>query len=192
MNTLHFLERLKAIATNGLNYYKTPYDKERYEELMDLASQQYAHLFELDRDTINQQFKKEVGQITPKAGVNGLVKNNKGELLLELRSDDNCWGIIGGWADLGETPEQSLKREFLEEANLEIETISKPNVFSRTPTNVYPFTSIHLVYECQIIGGTIKTSHESQQIAFKNPSNIKNWHRDHEEWVGELLFQTVH
>jgi len=187
MNTLYFLERLKAIASNGLNYYKTPYDKERYEELMDLASQQYARLFDLEKDKINQQFKQEIGQITPKVGVNGLIKNDKGELLLELRSDDDCWGIIGGWADLGETPEQSLKREFLEEANLEIEITSKPTVFSRTPSNIYPFTSIHLVYECKIVGGTIKTSHESQQIALKNPKDIKHWHRDHKEWVRELL-----
>lgn len=46
------------------------------------------------------------------------------KLLLMLRdnnpeiNDPNCWSLIGGNAELGETPEQTLIREFFEETHV--------------------------------------------------------------------------
>ena len=48
-------------------------------------------------------------------GATTLVFNNKNELLLNLRSDTNTWGIPGGSLELFETIEETAIRELKEE-----------------------------------------------------------------------------
>jgi len=53
-----------------------------------------------------------------------LVVSPDGELLLKLRDNNpniphpDKWGLLGGVGELGETPDQTLGRELLEEANI--------------------------------------------------------------------------
>ena len=49
-----------------------------------------------------------------------LIFNEQGEVLLQKRSDDGTWGNPGGSLELGESTEDALKREILEETGLEI------------------------------------------------------------------------
>lgn len=49
------------------------------------------------------------------AGAAVLLINEKNELLLQLRQDNNCWGLAGGALELGETLEQTAMRELFEE-----------------------------------------------------------------------------
>ena len=57
-----------------------------------------------------------------------VIKDNK--ILLNLRSDTNTWGIPGGALELGETLEETAKRELKEETNLDAESFALLNVFS--------------------------------------------------------------
>lgn len=57
-----------------------------------------------------------------------VMKENK--ILLNLRSDTNTWGIPGGSLELGETLEQTAKRELKEETNLDCDNFTLLNVFS--------------------------------------------------------------
>ncbi len=54
-------------------------------------------------------------------GATVIVLNERGEILLNLRSDTKTWGIIGGGIELGESLEQTAARELKEEANLTAE-----------------------------------------------------------------------
>lgn len=47
--------------------------------------------------------------------------NGHNEILLNLHSNTNTWGIIGGGMELGESLEQTAARELMEEANLTTE-----------------------------------------------------------------------
>ena len=47
-----------------------------------------------------------------------LLVVNEGELLLQKRTDNNLWGLPGGYMEPGETPEQSAERELFEETSL--------------------------------------------------------------------------
>ena len=59
-----------------------------------------------------------------------LVFNTENELLLNLRSDTNNWGIPGGGKELKETLEECALRELKEETNLETSHLEIVTVLS--------------------------------------------------------------
>ncbi|MBH0349758.1 phosphohydrolase [Bacillus thuringiensis] len=69
-------------------------------------------------------------------GSHAIIVNEKNEILLQLRTDFNRWGIIGGALEYNETLEDALKREVYEETGLIIKnpklfrTYSGPDFFS--------------------------------------------------------------
>ena len=72
----------------------------------------------------------------PAAGV--LVISGEGKVLLQQRTDNKMWGIPGGSMELGETFEETARREVFEEVNL---TVNKIEVF-----NVYSGENLHYIY----------------------------------------------
>ena len=64
------------------------------------------------------------------AGATVLVFNEKGELLLNLRSDTGDWGIPGGGKELGETLEECAVRELKEETDLDTDALELLTVLS--------------------------------------------------------------
>ena len=64
------------------------------------------------------------------AGATILVFNEKGELLLNLRSDTGDWGIPGGGKELGETLEECAVRELKEETDLDTDALELLTVLS--------------------------------------------------------------
>ena len=58
------------------------------------------------------------------AGVIGILTDQDGRVLLKQRSDfTGEWGLISGTIEYGETPAQTMVREFKEETNLEVEVV---------------------------------------------------------------------
>lgn len=58
----------------------------------------------------------------PRVRVAGVLRKGDSLLLIRHRKAENTyWLLPGGGVDYGETMEDSLKREFLEECNLEVE-----------------------------------------------------------------------
>lgn len=63
-------------------------------------------------------------------GATTLVFNEKKELLLNLRTDTNTWGIPGGSMELHETIEETAIRELKEETNLKVNDLELITVLS--------------------------------------------------------------
>ena len=63
-------------------------------------------------------------------GATTLVFNSNNELLLNLRSDTNNWGIPGGSKELNETLEECAIRELKEETNINVNDLELITVLS--------------------------------------------------------------
>jgi len=81
-----------------------------------------------------------------------------GKILLQLRSDNNCWGYHGGIVELDEIVEESAKRELLEETGLTANSLELFGVFSGPDMHyVYPngdeISNVDIVYVCEDFSG---------------------------------------
>lgn len=98
-------------------------------------------------------------------GATVLILDKENRLLLLKRSDNKYWGPPGGATELGESIEETARREAFEEAGLKIENISLFNVFSgKEQYYRYPNgDEVHIVaivYVCQDFCGEIQLSDE--------------------------------
>lgn len=111
-------------------------------------------------------------QIFPEPTVGPLIYNDKGEVLL-IKSPKwgEMWHIPGGHVELGETSEEALRREILEETGLEIDQIE----FIGWQDAVYPkffHKKRHFVFLdfcARASGGKIRASNEMTEWVWIDP-----------------------
>ena len=94
-------------------------------------------------------------------GASVIVEDSEGRILLQLRSDNHCWGYAGGSVELDEVVEDAAKRELLEETGLVAESLELFGVFSGKDTHyVYPngdeVSNVDIVYVCKKYSGSLK------------------------------------
>ncbi|MCH4886277.1 NUDIX domain-containing protein [Acidaminobacter sp. JC074] len=63
-------------------------------------------------------------------GANVIIENEHGLILLHHRTDRDWWGLPGGAMELGESLEETAKREVFEEVNLNCNMLKLFNVYS--------------------------------------------------------------
>ena len=90
-----------------------------------------------------------------------LIINKNNEVLLELRSDDNKYGYIGGMIEVDENIIDALKREIKEETNLDVISYSFFNIYSGIEFHhIYPnndeISPIDIVFIVKDFKGTLK------------------------------------
>ncbi len=188
MDILPLLDEMQAIARNGLAYSENPYDRERYERLLALASQYYGQALDLPPEEVRQRLSKELGYITPKVGANGAIFDEEGRILLVRRADDGTWCLPGGWVDPNETPAQAAVREIKEETGLDARMVQLVNVFTRLPdARSGPHTAVAVVYLCEVTGGMLQISHESLEARYWHVREVPAWHEMHRSYALDAL-----
>lgn len=111
-------------------------------------------------------------------GATTLVFNDKKELLLNLRTDTNTWGIPGGSMELYETIEETAIRELKEEAGicadeLELVTVLSGKDFYFEYPNGDQLCTIIVLFKVLNYNGTIKVSdNESKTLEFFPLTNL--------------------
>ncbi|MED1569017.1 NUDIX hydrolase [Bacillus paramycoides] len=105
-------------------------------------------------------------------GSHAIILNEKNEILLQLRTDFNRWGIIGGSLEYNETLEDALKREVFEETGLTVKnvelfrTYSGPDFFQIYP-NGDQVHGVLVIYICRDFDGKLICDHtESKELRF--------------------------
>lgn len=79
-----------------------------------------------------------------------VVLDSKNRLLLLHRTDNGCWGLPGGAMELGESLENTARRETREEAGIEVTQVSLFGVFSG-PDLYYKYPNGDEVYNVTIV-----------------------------------------
>ena len=92
--------------------------------------------------------------LNPGAANVAFILNNRGELLVELRKHEPAKGtydLPGGFADVGETSEESMRREVREETGLEVTSakylFSLPNKYRYSDMDI---PTLDMFYLCEV------------------------------------------
>jgi 8-oxo-dGTP pyrophosphatase MutT (NUDIX family) len=111
-------------------------------------------------------------------GASVIILDQNNKLLLQLRKDNNCWGLTGGSLEPGESLEEAAKREMYEETGLVAKNLKLFNVFSgeefyyKLPhgDEVYNVTA---TYICDDFDGKLRIDNEEVvKLGFFDVENI--------------------
>lgn len=184
MEILSLLDELQTIARTGLNFASNPYERERYERILELVSRYYGQALDLPPSEVRRRFVAELGYITPKVGAEAAVFDHEGRILLVRRSDDGQWCLPCGWVEPNESPEDAAVREAREETGLEVKSGDLVGVFTRKPGMGYgPHTAVAVIYLCEVLGGTLRGSHEAPEVRYWWIEEVPGWHELHRTYA---------
>ena len=160
--------KLAAIAQSGLHFSDNPYERERYEEVREIAAEILAAGSGEKLDKVVQLIEREKGYTTPKIDVRGFVLR-EGKILLVQERADMLWTLPGGFADVGDSPSRAVEREIEEESGFTARAVRllalwDRNIHGHPPG--YPFHIYKLVFRCEITGGTAAPSSETAAADF--------------------------
>ena len=116
----------------------------------------------------------------PWIGVDNIIINEKGEILLGKRSEQEKnfqgkWNLVSGMMEWGETVEEALKREAMEEIGVEVEVVKFTGRYydakDRHPTK----TCIALPHLCKIVSGEprVVDPEEIVEVKWFKPEEIR-------------------
>lgn len=177
---LNVLDEIRAIAVTGLNFAENPYDRKRYERLLDIASINLHNLTGVDAEELSERFMRETGYMTPKIGVNAAVFDDRERILLEKRVDDNRWGLPSGWVEVGETLIAAIEREVEEETGLTVKATHIIDVYeSKAHAPHRPHNACGILFLCTREKGELRISHESTDIGYFDINAVDKWHLAH-------------
>ncbi|SFE96475.1 NUDIX hydrolase [Thermoflexibacter ruber] len=164
---LAYIKRIHALSQIGLNFTQSHYDRDRYEELLDLSLQMMQDLTEVPPEKIKLLFSEEKNYLTPKTDVRAIVFQQK-QILLVQEAIDNRWCPPGGWADIGYSPAEVAVKETKEEAGLEVKPIRLLAVLDKQKQGhpPSPFYVYKLFILCEIIGGELRSGTETKGVGF--------------------------
>ena len=111
-----------------------------------------------------------------------IIRNEKGQILLQERTDRNKWGLPGGCQDLGEDLKDTAVREAYEETGIKldsnnlklIDTLSGKSRKNSYPNGdiVYNNTSLYLVDVSIDDTSKLKGDSETKKLKFFNPEEV--------------------
>jgi ADP-ribose pyrophosphatase YjhB (NUDIX family) len=160
--------RLQAVAQNGLLYAESPFDRERYGVVRDVAAQLLADGSGAEVAEVRELLLRETGWATPKVDVRAAIFDGA-SLLLVREKDDGRWSLPGGYADVHESPAEAIAREVLEETGYVVRVERLLAVYDRSRHDhepALPHAVYILFFACRIVGGAPSPGFEAQEVAF--------------------------
>ncbi|MCA0363715.1 MAG: NUDIX hydrolase [Bacteroidetes bacterium] len=172
----HWLEiakKINSIAQTGLTFTKDKFDKERYEELLDLSMLILNNITAIDYSKLDFVFNRDIGYQTPKVGIRAVVMRDD-KILLVKEKMDNKWSLPGGYADTGMLPSEIAVNEVKEESGFDVKPTRILGLidYNKHQERPFPFDVYQLFMECEIIGGEAKTGIETSDVQFFSIDNL--------------------
>lgn len=139
-----------------------------------------------------KQLRQKVGHdkvILPCAG--GAILDDNNRVLLQKRTDKDCWSFPGGVMDLGESFEETAVREVKEETGLEVTVQDLIGIYSKYSDeykNGDKSQPVLIFFKCTIIGGELCCDDEetSRLEYFDLNDKPKLLNKQHEDMFNDL------
>lgn len=199
---IRWSEALAGIAGTGLSFTESLYEKERFEEILQIAAEIKVHasgLGEVDSlyvDEIVEIWKGGAGQgipgyVTPKAAVGAIVGNGNGELLLVQRSDSGVWLYPTGWADVGYSPAEIVVKEVLEETGIIVNPLRLLSVVDGMQRGFTLVPMYSMIFYCEAIGGELKAHPlECMDVGWFSRDSLPSPLAARDKWV-DMAFSAI-
>jgi ADP-ribose pyrophosphatase YjhB (NUDIX family) len=107
---------------------------------------------------------------TPQHSVSvaGIVVREDGRVLVVQRRDNARWEPPGGVLELGETFEQGVQREIVEETGITVRVDRLTGAYKNLTRGV-----VALVFHCTPVAGEATTTDESQSVRWLTPDEVR-------------------
>jgi len=163
---LEIARRLHALARTGLHFCTEEYDRQRYEEIEALTIELLAGPSEAEQERLSALWASETGYVTPKVEVRAAIFDAEGRVLLVRERLDGLWTLPGGWADVNESPSQSVEKEVEQESGFRARAVKLAALYDRNKHAHGPtlFHSWKAFFLCEILGGHARTSYETDAV----------------------------
>lgn len=180
-NYLTQLKKLKALADTGLLYSQNDYDRERYNELLDISLELMAQASGNSVQELKAMFAPVVDYPTVKTDVRALIlSDDKTKVLLTRESADGKWSLPGGWADIGTSPKETAIKECCEETGLTVSATALLAVFDKRmhPHPPQPFYVYKMVFLCEVVSGELKKGFDVLDVQYFDISSLPELSED--------------
>ncbi|NJM41391.1 MAG: NUDIX domain-containing protein [Anaerolineae bacterium] len=166
-------DELRAIASLGLQYSKTEYDRDRYERTLAVGMRLLSKLEGKPIKLSMDEFRRDNWlHISPANGAEAFVFRDD-KVLLIRRKDNGLWALPGGLTDVGETLAHCAERELWEETGLRGKADRLLAVFDNRLWNGY--IKAHLfgsVFHVIAVDGDPSVSNETLDVAFFSEESL--------------------
>lgn len=104
--------------------------------------------------------------------VAAIIRDTEGRLLLQEKSSGEAWSLPAGGIELGESPQEAITREVMEETGYEVRVgrilaVYGGSAFRYTYPNGDEVEYVVTLFECQILGGSgVPTDNETKSTRF--------------------------
>lgn len=131
--------------------------------------------------------RKELGSRKILLNCAGAVIEQDGKILLQKRSDNGLWGLVGGLLELDETYTEAMIREVREETGLTVEPEAFLGIFHNHEmvwANGDKAHTLGAYFTVRIVDGTLRTDAESLELNWFSPDALPDlFAADHREAV---------
>ncbi|MFF5051716.1 NUDIX hydrolase [Micromonospora sp. NPDC000663] len=127
------------------------------------------------RDYFNDPDAPRANSVVP--SVVAAVRNQRGELLMIHRTDNNLWALPGGGHDIGESISDTVVREVREETGIEVEVTGLVGTYT-DPRHVMAYDDgevrqqFSICFSARPIRGEPTPSSESRQVRWVDPADL--------------------
>ncbi len=122
-------------------------------------------------DYLNDPNAPKANSIVP--AVSAIVTDDRGGILLILRTDNDYWSIPGGGVKPGESVKEAAVREVKEETGIDCEVTGLVGIYSDDDGEVRQEFSI--CFTSRMLGGNERASAESAEVRFIPPRDLQNY-----------------